>query len=400
MLQLSVERGLALLPLLMLLGLFASLEAAPSSSTGGSKKSRPEELVRVYSINAEQYARVLQLTQGRNVISEARLINGGFATVGDSLSSGWHSLLRIVGLTTLSKADEDPKVDFDGQPLCVIKTREDAPREEGSPRSSSTNNQDEEESAINCIVVLKKEHDLEQPTPDHYQYLYSVPAPQSAVVPQEAAPQAAVVPPVESAAVGEPAEQVAEQVEEQVDEEITTEAPQRSRSKSKKENTSSESTTDSFEEHFEVPRQYGAGYPPPPPQYGGYSPYGGYPYSPYSPPVQPYGAQPYPPYGQSLSPYAPQQPFGLQQPFGPQQPFGGQPPIGSPYYPQPYYGQPAPNPYAPYSYFEQTQAQNEVEKAEADDEQDEDEDSSEAQDEDVYGYDKKSMIYYKKVYAN
>ncbi|XP_022231584.2 uncharacterized protein LOC111080335 [Drosophila obscura] len=253
MLQLSVDRGLALLLLMMLLGLFASLDAAPSPSTRESKKSRRQELVRVYSINQKQYDRVLQLTQGKNVISEARLINGGFATVSDSLSSGWHSLLRIVGLTTLSKANEETKVDFDGQPLCVIKTREDAPREEGSARSSATDTQDEEE-AINCIVVLKKEPDLELPTQyQSQQYWY---------------PQSAVVPSGEEAAVKEQAEEVeeqAEEVEEQTEVEVTSETPQRSRSKSKKHNISSESTADSSEDHSDLPRQYGAGYPPPPP---------------------------------------------------------------------------------------------------------------------------------------
>ncbi|XP_017145640.2 LOW QUALITY PROTEIN: uncharacterized protein LOC108158008 [Drosophila miranda] len=379
MLQLSMDRSLTLL---LLLGLFASLEAAPSPSNEESKRSQPEKLVRVYSINEEQYKRVLQLTQGNNVISEGRLINGGFATVSDSLSSGWNSLLRIVGFTTLSKADEATRVGFDGQPLCVIRTREDAPRDEGSRRSSGKAIQppmeEAEESAIDCIVVLKKETDFELPTQDPYQHWYS-----------ETAPQSVGALPVEHI----------EKVEEQMELDKTTEAPPKSRSKSKNQNISSEYTTDSSEDQSDVPRQYGAGYPsppPPPPQYGAYSPYGGYPYSPYSP--QSYGPQTYAPYAQS--PYPPQLPFGPQQPFGLQQPFGGQSPIGSPYYPQPYYGQTSPNPYAPYSYYEQPQAINEVEKAEAEDDQDEDEDSYEVENDNEYGYDKKSMIYYKKVYVN
>ncbi|EDW35751.1 GL17048 [Drosophila persimilis] len=375
MLQLSMDRSLTLL---LLLGLFASLEAAPSPRNEESKRSQPEKLVRVYSINEEQYKRVLQLTQGNNVISEGRLINGGFATVSDSLSSGWNSLLRIVGLTTLSKADEASRVGFDGQPLCVIRTREDALREEARNSGkaiSATDAEEEEESAIDCIVVLKKETDFELPTQDPHQNW------------SETEPQSAVALPVEHI----------EKVEEQMELDITTEAPPKSRSTSKKQKISSEYTPDRSEDQSEVPRQYGAGYPlPPPPQYGAYSPYGGYPYSPYSP--QSYGPQTYAPYAQS--PYPPQLPFGPQQPFGLQQPFGGQSPIGSPYYPQPYYGQPSPNPYAPYSYFEQPQAINEVEKAEAEDDQDEDEDSYEVEDDNEYGYDKKSMIYYKKMYVN
>ncbi|XP_016992914.2 DNA translocase FtsK [Drosophila takahashii] len=380
MLQLS-------LALLLFLALFASLETAPSSSSG-------EKFVRVYEINEEQYARVLQLTKGKNVISEARLINGGFATVSETLSSGWNSLLRIVGLTTLSRADEAEKVDFEGQPLCVIKSREGEGRDEEvtSARSSGRAIEDEEDSAIHCIVVLKK--DFELPTQDpqpNFAQLWNKPE---------------MVNPVEMSAVSTQPEEVTE-------EEETTAAPLRK----KKVNKSTYPKAASLEEDSDSDsdsdgsRQYAGGYPPVPPQYGATyppPPYGGYPLGPSYPqpypnpqlpqlPQLPYGPSPYGqlPYGQS--PYG-QSPYG-QSPYGqssygpyPQQPYGPQPPIG-PYNLQPLGSYGYPN-------WDQANANKDVEKAQADDDQEEeDEDSYETEDEDDYRY-KKRVYSYKPVYLN
>ncbi|XP_039480747.1 vacuolar protein sorting-associated protein 37C [Drosophila santomea] len=369
MLQLS-------LALLLFLALFASLETAPSSSTG----VKQEKYVRVYEINEQQYQRVLQLTKGRNVISEARLINGGFATVSDTLSSGWNSLLRIVGLTTLSKADEAEKVDFDGQPLCVIKSREGEGREEDviSARSSARDIEaEEEDSAIHCIVVLKKDGEFELPSLDaHPNYAQYWNKPETSN-------------PVEESSVPN---QSSEVIKEEEAVETTTPAPL----KKKKVNKSTYPRADTLADDSESFRQYG--YPPVQPQYGTpYPPapsYGGYPYSPYPNPLpypspQPYGPQlPYGPSPYGQSPYG-QSPYG-QSPYGayPQQPYGPQPPIG-PYSPQPYgnYG---------YPYFDQNQlaqvnANEEIEKLEADDDQEEDEDSYENEDEDDYRY--KNRLY-------
>jgi len=321
--------------------------------------------VRVYEINEEQYQRVLQLTKGKNLISEGRLINGGFATVSDTLSSGWNSLLRIVGLTTLSKADETEKVDFDGQPLCVIKSREGEGREEDVPaaRSSARDIEaEEEDSAIHCIVVLKKDVELELPTleplPNYVQY-WNKPETSNPVV--EA--------PIRS--------QSSEVLKDE--EEVQTRIP--APLKKKKVNKSTYPRASTLADDSDGSRQYG--YPPLPPQYGTpYPPppsYGGYPYSPYPNPL------PYP----SPQPYGPQLPYGPspygQSPYGlyPQQPYGPQLPI-APYSPQPH------EPYG-YPYFDQNQlaqvnAHKEVEKLEADDDEEEDEDSYETEEENDYRY--------------
>ncbi|XP_052842403.1 actin-binding protein WASF2 [Drosophila gunungcola] len=370
MLQLS-------LALLFFLALFASLETAPPTSPN------QEKLVRVYEINEEQYERVLKLTKGNNVISEARLINGGFATVSESLSSGWNSLLRIVGLTTLSRTEEAEKdFDFDSQPLCVIKSREGEGRDEEvtSARSSGKGIEaDDEESAIHCIVVLKKDSDFELPSQDpHPNYAQYWNKPQ---VPEPLAESAVQIQP----------EEVMEK-EESVEED--TPAPLRK----KKVNKSTYPKAALLDDDSDDSRQYPGGYPPVPPQYGApYPPpppsYGGFPYTPYpSPPPYPNQQQygPRPPYG----PY----PYG-QSPYGPypQQPYGPQSSIG-PYNPQPYYGS-----YG-YPYWDQTQmgqanAIEEAEKVEADDDQEEDEDSYETEDEDDYRY-KKRLYSYKPVSIN
>ncbi|KAH8372815.1 hypothetical protein KR009_005392 [Drosophila setifemur] len=355
------------LALLLFLALFASLETAPSTSHGADQ----EQLVRVYEINEDQYKRVLQLANGKNVISEARLINGGFATVSETLSSGWHSLLRIVGLTTLSRTDEAEKIDLDTQPLCVIRAREgESGREEELGKAIES---DEEESAIHCIVVLKKDTDSEVPTqnspPNFAQYWNSPPPP-----------------PVEqSPAVKQPQE--IELEEEEL--EVTSSAP----IKKKQINKSTYPRAESFENDLDSSRQYGGAYPPP--QYGSQyppSPYGVYPYSLYPNPPPPYGPQPYgpsygpPPYGQPAYPQPPQ--------------FGGQPPIGSPYYPQQYYGPSYPYAPGPYPYYDQSQKNpltTAIKQPEADEDPEEEEDSNEEDDDAHYGYNENNYLY-KKAY--
>ncbi|KAH8320747.1 hypothetical protein KR067_008478, partial [Drosophila pandora] len=346
---------------------------APSTSP----ETKREQLVRVYEINEEQYERVLQLTKGKNLISEARLINGGFATVSETLSSGWHSLLRIVGLTTLSKADEAEKIDFDGQPLCVIKTREGEPmgrdEEVASERSLGRAIESEEnESAIHCIVVLKKDPELELPSQS--------PNPSFAAYwnpPQTTEESPVVKQTQESDVKKEDAEQ-----EDKEDSETTTSAPP----KKKKGNKSIYPTEESTEDARQIPGAYSL------PQYGSPYPgsYGSYPYGPS--PYQgssPYGPQPYvPPYGQSpygpYGPYGPQPPYGAQQPYGPPPP--QRPPYVNPYFPQQVYG---PQPYpGVYPYLDK-----DGQKAEENEEDDQDEEESEEDD------DYRKRYYYKKTYV-
>ncbi|XP_017051529.1 vacuolar protein-sorting protein BRO1 [Drosophila ficusphila] len=352
------------LAVLLFVALFASLETAPSSTPG----TKQEELVRVYEINEEQYERVLQLTNGKNLISEARVINGGFATVGDTISSGWNSFLRIVGLTSVTKADEAEKVDFDGQPLCVIKTREGEGREENVTTARSSGRAieaEDEESAIHCIVVLKKDSDFELPNKDsHPNFAQYWNQPQT--------PQTVDESPVQN-----------EAEEEVVEEEpvvTTTPAPLRRKKINKSTYPRVALLQDDSDgsRQYSYPPQYGTPYPPP---------YGGYPYSPY--PNQP----PYPgpqPYGSQI-PYGPQ-PYG-QPPYGPYppQPYGPPPPPIGPYNPQPYYG------YG-YPYLDQNQVNSvkDTEKAEAE-ELEEDEDSFESDEEDDY---KKRYYSYQAVYPN
>ncbi|XP_030388401.1 uncharacterized protein LOC115634682 [Scaptodrosophila lebanonensis] len=140
------------LGLLLLLGTMPGHEAAPAS------EGEPDHLVRVYRIDQQQYEKVLNLTNAKNFISEARLISGGFSSVSNGfnsltkdLSSGWNSLLRIVGFTPTSKQNE---VKVDGQPLCVVKTREGVVADQIYADF-------EDDSVINCIVVLENKNTLE-----------------------------------------------------------------------------------------------------------------------------------------------------------------------------------------------------------------------------------------------
>ncbi|XP_016946407.1 uncharacterized protein LOC108022073 [Drosophila biarmipes] len=384
MLQLSLS-------LLLFLALFAGLETAPSPSTGLQK----EKLVRVYEINESQYNRVLQLTEGKKYISEARLINGGIATVTDTLNSGWNSFLRVVGLTTVTKADEAEKVDLESQPLCVIKTREGEGREENVTYARSAGGDieaEEEDSTIHCIVVLKQDGDFELPSQDpHPNFIQYWNKPESSTPVEQ--------PPVQNQPQEVPGED--ETPEE------TTPAP----SKKKKVNKStypkaadlekgSDSSRQNAGVYLPVPPQYGAAYPPPP--------YGGYPYT---------ISQPYP----NPLPYPNPQLYPYPQPYGPQLPIGPSPYRPSPYGPSPYgqspYGQvpygpfpePVPQPpigpypqaaYGPYGYpyldlqaqLAQANAIIEVEKAEEDEDDEvleEYEDSYESDEEDDYRYKKR-----------
>ncbi|XP_068144136.1 uncharacterized protein [Drosophila tropicalis] len=342
--QLSLVRYLGLL---FLLGISW---AAPQPQ--GSNKQ--EQLVRVYRIDEKQYERMLKLTEGKNVISEARLISGGFATVSESLSSGWHSLLRIVGLTTISKADEEAKLDIDGQPLCVIKTREGEGqfREDTSARSSGKSYDVDEvdEEPIHCIVVLNNGHEQEQELPSveyspNFSNYWSTPQVQE---PQyasgqdlnEPAKMEVVQQPVveqdekktqdQSAEKQHEQEKEEEQQEEELEEEVTTEAPPKPKLAKKKKhksghsktNTHSKSPSNDLSSRQFSPYQYPqySAPPPPSPQYGIYNPYpfvqqqfGGLPpYGFYNPQLtSPYG--PYPP--QSYQPY--NFPFGLYRPYDP-----------------------------------------------------------------------------------
>ncbi|KAH8280247.1 hypothetical protein KR018_000911, partial [Drosophila ironensis] len=365
---------------------------SPSSKSPGVNQ---EKLVRVYEINEEQYERVLQLTKGKNVISEARLINGGFATVSETLSSGWHSLLRIVGLTTVTKSDEEEKVDFDGQPLCVIKSREgdSLGRDEEVPSARSNGkgiDADDDDSAIHCIVVLKKDPELELP---------------SQAAHQSFAPYWNHPEPVEEMSVVKQTQTVEpEKVVEEEPTEVTstTVAPQKKKKVNKsvypKENNSEVDIDVSRQYTYPSQAQYGYPYPPPPGGYGGagaFNPasYGGSPYGYW--PSSPYTSYPQQQTGYPL----PQPGYPQQQPGYPQQQPGypiGQPGIPSqPYYPSPYYGL---NPLQPYSGGYPYNDKTKDDKNDDDDEEEDEEDSYEV-DEGDYDY-KKRYYPYKKAYVN
>ncbi|XP_070066151.1 uncharacterized protein [Drosophila virilis] len=338
--------------LLLVLSSLGCLEAAPAKKQVANKA---EQLVRVYPINEEQYERLLKLTNGKNVISEARLTSAGFTSVRNTLDSGWHSLLRIMGLTTTSYAEET-KIDIDGQPLCVMqRSLADAAKPaESEPRAPSARAAGEDDSVINCIVVLKRDPALEalsSSNPDFAPYWYHENEQQLKLEPQAA-------------------ELVAEQLAAPEDEHeqrlaaTSTVAPQK-RNKSKSQTKSklhrTRTTLDS------AARQYGSPYAPPPPPPPPPAPYGGGYGSPFGGPY-PYGGYNQNPYSQ-YNPYAP--PFGQQPPFGPQLPFGPQP-----YYPSQFYGQVPP--YNPYPYYEQAEKEDKHDDDD-DDESDEFDQSAEGE---------------------
>lgn len=301
-------------------------------------------MVRVYPISEEQYERLLQITDGKNLISEGRLTTAGFTSVRNTLGSRWHSLLRIVGLT--STRAEQPQIDIDGQPLCVMKRN----IYDAESRGIEGRSGHDEESVINCIVVLKRDpalQSLSSSNPDFAPYWYSE----------------------QSGEQKQPAEldfaPEAEQQLKRVRPTTTTIAPKvtkkRNKSKSKNKNKNRKRTRPSLASVFAVaaPRQYGSPYGPPAPPP---------PLPPPPPPVPtaPYGgayggAYPLPSYGQ-FNPYAA---YSQQLPFSPQSAFGQQP---YPYTP-PYYGQ---SPfYNPLAYYEQ--ADKEEDDIDEDDELEEDE---------------------------
>ncbi|KAH8410956.1 hypothetical protein KR222_003025, partial [Zaprionus bogoriensis] len=329
------------------------------------------QLVRVYPINEEQYERLQKLTNGKNVISEARLTSAGFTSVRDSLDNGWNSLLRIMGLTTTTRSDDVAKIDIDGQPLCVMRRSLD----DAEPRAAARDAYDED-SVINCIVVLKKDPALEPQSivntnPNFAPYWYNENA---EAQPTEVQANAEQLPAVE-----QPAAPAVEPEQPQLDTAAEPNATPiikltnkpKSGSKSKRKYLIRQKTRKTAAD-TSAPRQYGQ-YgqpppPPPPPPYGaGYgSPYDnsyGYGQSPYSPfssypappayppsgyPAGPYPASPsYPPSGYPASsfppsgfpptgfspsaypppppPYAPQLPNFPPQPFGQPSPFGQYP---------------------------------------------------------------------------
>ncbi|XP_017864534.1 PREDICTED: protein FREE1 [Drosophila arizonae] len=294
--------------------------AAPSTE-------KEEQAVRVYPISEEQYERLLQITDGNNLISEGRLTTAGFASVRNTLGSGWQSLLRIVGFTP-TRTDQ-PKIDIDGQPLCVMR-RNVYDAESLSVEGKSANG---EESVINCIVVLKRDpalQSLSSSNPDFAPYWYNEQSEEQQQQPAELnfAPEA-------------------EQQLERVRATTTTIAP-------KNKNKNKKRARPSLKSVYAVaaPRQYGSPYGPPAPPLPQLPP--PQPPVPQLPPPQPPvpaapygsaygGAYPFPSYGQ-YNPYAA---YSQQLPFSPQSAFGQQP---YPYSPQ-YYGQ---SPYYnPLAYYEQ-----------------------------------------------
>ncbi|XP_023174851.2 leucine-rich repeat extensin-like protein 1 [Drosophila hydei] len=286
----------------LLLLVLSCCEAAPS-------KEKEEQLVRVYPINEEQYESLLKLTEGKNVISEARLTSAGFTAVRNTLGSGWHSLLRIMGFTATRA--EQTKIDIDGQPLCVMKRSvDDAEVDQTKPRDLEGKSASDEDSVINCIVVLKRDPALESlssSNPDFAPYWYtanSAAQPVQPVQPVQLTPQVNSEPQAAELMAKQPAAPETEQLEQQLEpSSAAVTAPQatKKRSKSKKSRQGTRSSLASS-----AARQYGPPLPPPPPPlpppppapygspYGGAYPYGGYTQTPYSQynPYAPYGQQP------------------------------------------------------------------------------------------------------------
>ncbi|KAH8371172.1 hypothetical protein KR093_006358, partial [Drosophila rubida] len=329
--------------------------AAPSTDKQAvaQSPSKMEQLVRVYPINEEQYEKLLKLTNGKNVISEARLTSAGFTAVRNSLDNGWNSLLRIMGLTTTSRS-EVAKIDIDGQPLCVMKrSLSDADVENSEPRALEAKAVADEDSVINCIVVLKKDPALEAQAainnPSFAPYWYQ--ENNAALAPEQQLPRdpQAIEPVATLPAAVEPVATAAESSE-QLLVATTTPAPKvnKPKPKPKSKPKSKSKSAQKKGELVGASRQYGGyGLPPPPPPLSPYgSPYGGgYPYGGFN--QNPYDA------------------------FNPYNSFGSQPGYGqfSPYFsPGQYYG--APSPYNPYPFYEQ---EAELELAEEEEEEEDEE---------------------------
>ncbi|XP_034480004.1 uncharacterized protein LOC117785856 [Drosophila innubila] len=262
------------LSLFLVLATLSCPEAAPSAD----KDSKVEQLVRVYPINEEQYEKLLQFTNGKNVISEARLTSAGFTSVRNSLDSGWNSLLRIMGLTTTSRS-EVAKIDIDGQPLCVMRRSFD----ESEARATS-----DEDSVINCIVVLKKDsisetQSADSSNPSFAPYWYQE-------NPVQTAPQQHPFP-LEPQASQLIAQQEVSPAEDDEERQVATTTPapkvKKLRSKPKsKSNSRSKLQKKKTALNAEASRQYGSPFGAPTSPYG--SPYGGaYPYGGFN--QNPYG---------------------------------------------------------------------------------------------------------------
>ncbi|XP_034101998.1 uncharacterized protein LOC117566566 [Drosophila albomicans] len=347
--QSSVLRYLSLL---FVLATLSCLQAAPSADKQTVEQSSPkaEQLVRVYPINEEQYEKLLKLTNGKNLISEARLTSAGFTAVRNSLDNGWNSLLRIIGLTTTSRSEQS-KIDFDGQPLCVMKrSLSDAVVDATEPRALETKELSDEDSVINCIVVLKKDPAIESQSavnnPSFAPYWYH--ENNAAVVPEQELPIEPQTNEPVAPAVAEPVSIAAESNKEQLVA-TTTPAPKvnkpkpktRSKSKSKVQKKKSDAGASREYNPYGLPPPplpptlYGSSYGSP---YGGGYPYGGFNQNPYDG-FNPYGS------------------FGNQPGYGQFPPSIGQPPL----YPSSPYYRPPPPPFNPYQFYEQTAALEEEE---------------------------------------
>lgn len=322
--------------------------------------------MRVYPINEEQYEHLQKLTNGKNVISEARLTSAGFTSVRDSIDSGWNSLLRIIGLTSTTRSD-DTKIDIDGQPLCVMRrSLSDAqPRgKAGEQEATKTAGEQDDDSVINCIVVLKDDPALAAQSavlsnPNFAPYWYTEqPEVVAETVEQQTLPERA------SAAEPEPASVSAAQ---------PVPAVTKSKRKNKLQQKRRKTTL----------RQYPAGYPqlplpplpPPPPPAAGYG--AGYG-SPYGYGGEAYGQTPYNPYGSYPAAAYPTSPYPAT-PY-PSSPYPASPYPASPYPPSPYtpgayapsaypapspYGSPAP--YGQYPYYDKIREGAELYEADDDD---------------------------------
>lgn len=330
--------------------------------------------MRVYPINEEQYERLQKLTNGKNVISEARLTSAGFTSVRDSLDSGWNSLLRIMGLTTTTRSDAS-KIDIDGQPLCVMKRS----LSEVQPRDAQAKEAaEEDDSVINCIVVLKEDGADEGinagiTNPNFAPYWFNGNAEEGAAeqpTEQEATPEraSAVAPAADSTSAVAP---------------MPAPVVKKTKSGTKSKRKSSLRKKNGLRQYYPQaplpplppppPPPYGAGYGSPYDNSYGQSPYNpfgsypapaippsSYPPSPYPPssyppssyPPSPYPAGPSPASPYPVSPYPPASPYAPASPYPPS-PYtpGAYPPASyPPPPPPPAYG--PPSPYGQYPYYD------------------------------------------------
>ncbi|XP_011196817.2 uncharacterized protein LOC105221486 [Zeugodacus cucurbitae] len=91
-----------------------------------SGDTKPGKLTSFRPISQAEYEAILSLTDGKTVVSEGRLINGGLAALA-GLTSGWVTSLRFPNIFgSFGSAHKSPNASY---PLCVIRT-EDAPGSE------------------------------------------------------------------------------------------------------------------------------------------------------------------------------------------------------------------------------------------------------------------------------